>query len=134
MGEVDATGEGDVVVGRGQRRPVDHDDLLVMAPAAADAMVEHELTARVVDRAREAQVAELSRRVADRMRAPEQASQDGTAPRRIGEHGADLGTRASETFVAVALEIGEVQPVAGARRADLVEQAREVLGAVDQHA
>ena len=133
MGEIDAAGECDVVVGGGLRGPLHHDDLLVVAPATTDPVVEHELTAGVVDDARQAQVVELAGRMPDRMRAPEETSHGDAASGGVGEHGADLGPRAGETLVAIALEVGEVQPVTGARRTDVVEQAREVLGAVDEH-
>ncbi len=131
--EVDATDERDIVISGRPRGAVHDDDLLVMAPTAPDSMVEHDLTTGVVDRARHQEVGDFRRAVPGRVRSPQQPAYRDTALRRIGEHRSDLRPGPGEQLVAVALQIRQVDPVAGVRGAQLLEQRREVPGAVDQH-
>jgi hypothetical protein len=67
------------------------------------------------------------------MRSPQQASDGDATLCRAREHATDLAPGAVETLVAIALEVGEVHPVARARLAQLGQEVRKILGAVDQH-
>ena len=53
-------------------------------------LVEHDLAAGLVDQAREPNILDLASRVADRMRAPQETSQDRAALGGRDQHGADL--------------------------------------------
>ena len=55
-----------------------------------------------------------------------------TTPREVGEHVSDRGSRSGETFVGVALPIGEVDPVVTPQRLERREQACVVGRAVDE--
>jgi hypothetical protein len=62
MGEVDAAGEGHVLVGVG---PVHQDQLLVMGAGAADPLVEQDLAPGLVDHVPQMQVLALAERLAE---------------------------------------------------------------------
>ena len=130
MAEVDPADERDV--GGGIGAPHD-DELLVVAAAVADALVEQHLTAGLVHDARERQVLSLAEVHRLRVRPPEQAPHVHAATGQLGDHVADRGPGTGELLVGITLPVGEVQPVAGAGRAQHLVQAGEVLGAVDQH-
>ena len=130
MAEVDAADERDVVLGSGA--PEQH-ELLVMAPAAPHAFVEHQLTARLVHLAHERGVVLLAEVGLARMRTPEQPAHVHVAPGEVGEDLAQLGAGPVELLVGIALPIGEVDPVARLELAQLPVEPAEVLGPVDEH-
>ena len=114
VAQVDAADERDVV---GGVATADHDDLLVMAPAAAHPVVEEDLTARLVHDAREI-AGSPPRRTSPASGANARASR-ARARRAVAsaaEHVADVGAVAVEQLVGVALPVGEVAPCRRARR------------------
>jgi hypothetical protein len=131
VAEVDAPDEGDVVVG--SRSTTGDDELLVMAAAPPDALVEQDLAARLVDLPDEIDVLLLAEMRLTRVRTPQQTSHVNAAACEVGEHVAHLRARAGETLIRVAFPIREVQPVVPLESAEHLVQAGEVLRAVDQH-
>ena len=129
VAEVDAADERDVA----GRIVAPHDEeLLVVAAAAADPVVEQHLTARLVD-AREKERFLPSPKFIARGASARAAPARCTPPLgQLREHVADRGAGPGEQLVGIALPVGEVHPVAGAALAQHLVQPGEVLGAVDQ--
>ena len=109
VAQVDAADERDVVVG--PFGATDHDELLVVAAAPPHPLVEQDLAAGLVDLSDERGVLLLAEVRLSRVRSPQQPAHVHAAPREVGEHVADLGARAVEPLVGVALPVGEVDPV-----------------------
>ena len=104
----------------------------MVAPAPPDAVVQQDVTAGFVDRTCELHVVALTGVRADRMGAPQEREHVDAPARETGEHLGYLAAGAPERFIAVALEVGEQDAIAGPAGRQVVEQAREVLRAVDE--
>ena len=100
--EIHSADEGRVIAG--SRLVADHDDLLMMAPATTDAIVEKHFPARFVHGAGEQQV--LLLRVRGSVGTPHQPANADTLSQPIGEHPGGVGARACESLVGVAFEAG----------------------------
>ena len=89
-------------------------ELLVVAPAAPDALVEQDLAAGLVHLLVEREVLLLAEVRLRRVRPPEQPAHVHAAPGEVGEDVRELGAGPDEPLVGVALPVGEVDPVVAA--------------------
>ena len=111
-----------------------HDQLLVMAAAAAGPGVEQYLPAVLVDLPDELGVGLLGLLQRLGLRTPEQAVDQDLAARGLAQYLADLGPRAVEALVKVPPEVQEVHLVSRLGRLELGTQAGEIAAAVHQRA
>ena len=104
-----------------------------MAAAATHALVEGDLTARLVDDLRQRRVVLLGEVGLARVRSPQQPAHVHTASSSVCEDATYLGARSGEALVAVALPIREEHTVVACERRQCLVQATEILAAVDEH-
>ena len=93
----------------------DNENLLMMAPATTNAIVEEDLTSRGVHSAGEHEVFLL--RIRSAMRSPNQPANAHTSLRQISEHHRSLGAGTRKSLVGVTFEVGQENRVACSRRA-----------------
>ena len=127
--EVDAADERDVVGGVGSTH---HEQLLVVAPAAAHPVIEEHFATRVVDHLGKREVLRLTEVHQLGVRAPEEPADIDPLLHQLDEHGANLRARSVKQFVGIALPVGEVDPIAGLALAQHLVQSSEVSAAIDQ--
>ena len=125
--EVDASDERDVVFWPAL---ASYDqELLVVGPTAANSLVEERLSAALVDDGSEVVV--LLAVEPTWVRAPQQRPDLDAATRRRRQELSDGRAVLRHAFVGVAAPVGQEDPIAGAGRPDDLQEAGEVVGAVD---
>ena len=131
MAQVDAAHEGHVTFRL--FGVADDDELLVMRAAQPDTLVEQHLAAGRVQLLSETAVLLGAEPEQVQVRPPQQPFDRRTAPRCRGEDSLHLGVGiVGQALVGVASPVGEIQSVAGAQIANLIQQAAEVRRPVDQ--
>src|SRR5688572_2949096 len=131
MAQIDAAFVRDVHVMRVST--AHHEQLLMMAPAAPDPLVEEHLTASLVDRFGQADVVLLGEVRLARVRAPQQTAHLHTAMSRLCENLADLRAWSAQLLVGVSLPVCEIDTVTGPERTEHLVQRPKVRIAIDQH-
>ncbi len=130
VAQVDAPDEGDVpvlLVG-----VADEDQLLVVRPGAAHPLVEQDLAPGLVHHVGQVDGLLLAQPGLVGVRAPHEAADVDAPAGETGEHLTELGAGPDEELVGVAPPVGEVDPGPVLQGGQLLVEAAEVGGPVDQ--